>query len=47
MLEYSDIPNRFIFPIEEATLNASQLDAAIQLIGGKDDVQTRVFWDKQ
>jgi len=46
-LEYSDIPNRFIFPIEEATLNASQLDAAIQLIGGKDDVQTRVFWDKQ
>jgi len=47
LLDYSDIPNRFIFPIEEATLNGTNLDAAIQMIGGKDDVQTRVFWDKQ
>jgi hypothetical protein len=47
LLEYSDIPNRFIFPIEEATLNGPNLDAAIQMIGGSDDVQTRVFWDKQ
>jgi hypothetical protein len=45
LLEYSDIPNRFIFPIEEATLNGTNLDAAIQMIGGSDDVQTRVFWD--
>lgn len=46
-LVYSDIPNRFIFPIEERTLNGTNLDAAIQLIGGSDDVQTRVFWDAQ
>lgn len=46
LLEYSDIPNRFIFPIEEATLNGTNLSAAIQMIGGSDDVQTKVFWDK-
>ena len=45
-LAYSDIPNRFIFPIEERTLNGTNLDAAIQMIGGSDDVQTKVFWDK-
>ena len=47
LLTYNDIPNRFIFPIEEATLNGTNLDAAIQMIGGADNVQTRVFWDKQ
>ena len=46
LLTYEDIPNRFIFPIEEATLNGNNLDAAIQMIGGSDDVQTKVFWDK-
>ncbi|HTE31645.1 MAG TPA: SusD/RagB family nutrient-binding outer membrane lipoprotein [Chryseolinea sp.] len=45
-LTYDDIPRRFIFPIEEATLNGTNLDEAIQMIGGHDDVQTRVFWDK-
>lgn len=45
-LEESDIPRRIIFPIKEATLNQGALDAAIQLIGGSDDVQTHVFWDK-
>jgi hypothetical protein len=44
-LTYDDIPRRLIFPIEEATLNPVNLDAAIDLIGGSDDVQTRVFWD--
>lgn len=44
-LTAEDIPNRLIFPIEEATLNPSNLDAAIGLIGGSDDVQTKVFWD--
>jgi hypothetical protein len=45
-LAESDIPRRIIFPIKEATLNQGALDAAIQLIGGSDDVQTKVFWDK-
>jgi hypothetical protein len=44
-LTEADIPRRIIFPIKEATLNPSSLDAAIQLIGGSDDVQTKVFWD--
>jgi len=46
LLTYDDIPRRFIFPIEEATLNNSNLQEAIQMIGGSDDVQTKVFWDK-
>ncbi|MEX2234015.1 MAG: SusD/RagB family nutrient-binding outer membrane lipoprotein [Cyclobacteriaceae bacterium] len=45
LLSYSDIPNRFIFPIEEATLNKNNLTEAIQMIGGSDNVQTKVFWD--
>lgn len=44
-LTADDIPQRLIFPIEEATLNPSNLDAAIGLIGGSDDVQTKIFWD--
>ena len=44
-LEESDIPRRLIFPIEEATLNPSSWRAAIDMIGGSDDVQTKVFWD--
>lgn len=46
LLTYEDIPQRFIFPIEEATLNNTNLQEAIQMIGGSDDVQTKVFWDK-
>jgi hypothetical protein len=41
----SDIPRRLIFPIKEATLNPQSLLDAIQMIGGSDDVQTKVFWD--
>lgn len=45
LLTYDDIPERLIFPIEEATLNPSNLDAAIDMIGGTDDASVRVFWD--
>lgn len=45
LLTYDDIPRRFIFPIEEATLNKTNLTEAIQMIGGSDDVQTKIFWD--
>lgn len=44
-LTYNDIPKRFIFPIEEATLNGTNLREAIQMIGGKDNATTKVFWD--
>lgn len=45
LLAYEDIPERFIFPIEEATLNRQNLTEAIQMIGGEDSAQTPVFWD--
>lgn len=44
-LTYNDIPKRFIFPIEEATLNKGNLTEAIQMIGGSDNATTKVFWD--
>lgn len=44
-LSEADIPRRLIFPIKEATLNPSSLDAAIEMIGGADNAQTKVFWD--
>jgi hypothetical protein len=44
-LTEADIPRRLIFPIKEATLNQGSLDDAIEMIGGSDDVQTKVFWD--
>lgn len=43
-LEESDIPRRFIFPVEEATLNPTASKAAAGMIGA-DNVQTKVFWD--
>jgi hypothetical protein len=45
LLTYDEIPERFIFPIEEATLNKENLNEGIQLIGGTDSAQTPVFWD--
>jgi hypothetical protein len=44
-LSEEDFPKRMTFPIEEATLNPTSRNAAVELIGGSDDVQTRVFWD--
>lgn len=46
-LTADDMPKRLIFPIREATLNGTSLGEAISLIGGTDNVQTRVFWDVQ
>lgn len=45
LMTYDEIPERFIYPIEEATLNRANLDEAIQMLGGPDDANTRVFWD--
>ncbi|RUT77847.1 SusD/RagB family nutrient-binding outer membrane lipoprotein [Ancylomarina longa] len=44
-MSLSDIPTRFIYPIEEAVLNGAQLDAAATAIGG-DLKSTKIFWDK-
>jgi hypothetical protein len=45
LMTYNDIPERFIYPIEEATLNKANLLEGIQMLGGPDDANTKVFWD--
>ena len=41
----SDVPVRYIFPIQEQTLNGANYKAASEAIGG-DFVTTKLFWDK-
>lgn len=43
--DYSGIPVRFTFPINEQTLNKDNYDAASTMIGG-DLISTKIFWDK-
>ncbi|OAV66415.1 Susd and RagB outer membrane lipoprotein [Bacteroidales bacterium Barb4] len=43
--DYSEIPLRFTFPVNEQTLNRANYDAAAALIGG-DLLTTKIFWDK-
>lgn len=43
-LTYEDIPKRLIYPIGEATLNGTNLQAAASAIGG-DNPKSKVFWD--
>jgi hypothetical protein len=43
--DYSDIPVRFTFPINEQTLNSVNYNAASAMIGG-DLISTKLFWDK-
>ena len=40
----ADIPKRLIYPIDEATLNGINVEAAGAAIGG-DKASTKVFWD--
>ncbi|MFA9392964.1 MAG: SusD/RagB family nutrient-binding outer membrane lipoprotein [Prolixibacteraceae bacterium] len=44
-VDYTDIPVRFTFPVNEQTLNADNYAAAAAAIGG-DDIKTKIFWDK-
>lgn len=46
-LTLNDIPKRFIYPIEEATLNNANLKNGITMLGGPDAATTKVFWDVQ
>ncbi|HUX95663.1 MAG TPA: SusD/RagB family nutrient-binding outer membrane lipoprotein [Bacteroidales bacterium] len=43
--EYSEIPVRFTYPVNEQTLNDANYKSASAAIGG-DDVLTKLFWDK-
>ncbi len=44
-LTYGDIPTRFIYPVEEATLNGTNRDAAAAKYDG-DSPTAKIFWDK-
>jgi len=37
---------RFIYPISGSSVNAANYKAAVADIGGADDLDTPVFWDK-
>ncbi len=43
-LTEDDIPNRLVYPVNEATLNGVNLRQAADDIGG-DTVQSKIFWD--
>jgi len=41
-----DFVHRFIYPTLESSVNAANYKAAVADIGGSDDLDTHVFWDK-
>ena len=43
--EYSEIPKRFTYPVNEQTLNPDNYASASAAIGG-DELTTKIFWDK-
>ena len=43
--DFKDVPRRLTYPVEEATQNSKNYDAASSAIGG-DLQKSKVFWDK-
>jgi len=41
------VPNRVFYPTEEPALNRANYEAAVQSLGGDDDLYTKIFWDVQ
>lgn len=39
------IPNRMMYPTDEQTLNGEQYQAGVVLLGGADDLDTKLWWD--
>lgn len=39
------VPTRVFYPLDELSLNKANYDAAVQNIGGTDDLYTKIFWD--
>jgi len=44
IVEVTDIPVRFTFPVNEQTLNEENYATASEAIGG-DELLTKIFWD--
>lgn len=40
-----DLPSRMLYPVEEVNINGVQYDAAVELLGGADVLDTKVWWD--
>lgn len=41
----TDIPSRVRYPITEATTNIGSLGEAVQNMGGRDEIDVKLFWD--
>jgi len=44
-LDGSGIPNRMKYPTDEMTLNGEQYATGVSLLGGADDLDTKLWWD--
>ncbi|APG61157.1 SusD/RagB family nutrient-binding outer membrane lipoprotein [Christiangramia salexigens] len=42
-----EVPTRIFYPNDESALNGANYNAAVQNIGGSDDLYTKIFWDVQ
>lgn len=45
ILANSDVPRRCPYPAQEAINNGKNYNAALTLLGGADNIATRVWWD--
>lgn len=45
ILSNTDIPRRCPYPAQEAVTNTANYNAAVGLLGGADNIATRVWWD--
>lgn len=41
------VPTRIFYPLDEIALNEANYRAAVENIGGSDDLYTKIFWDVQ
>lgn len=39
------VPTRVFYPLDESALNETNYNAAVQNIGGSDDLYSKIFWD--
>jgi len=43
-LNQGKIPNRFLYPVSEATINANNYKTELQKMGGNDNTNYRAWW---
>jgi hypothetical protein len=46
LLNNGEMPSRFRYPISVQALNTANYDAAVASLGGPDDINTKVWWDR-